>query len=149
MNSWQVILYNTHPLLRDRPRSSSERLSVGCNSLLSVCGASDYINNSCLEKKLRRRHHRGRRRLRLVNGRTTILLNQLPAASPSRQRSFWQRYSNLRASKNHIRSRINRVTEVPTNQQTPATVLQPSSKPAKEAATAVRTRIPFYYIAAV
>lgn len=149
MNSWQVILHNTNPILRDRPSDNSERSSVGSNSLLSVCGASDYINNSCLEKKLRRRHHRGRRRLRLVNGRTTLILNQLPAASPNSHRSFWQRYRNLRASKNHIRSRISRVTEVPTSQQAPATDLQPSLKSAKEAATAARTKILYYYTAAV
>lgn len=146
MNSWQVILYNTHPLLRDRP--SGAKLFVG-GCTFSDSGASDYINSGCLEQKLRRRHHRGRRRLRLANdGRTTLPLNQLSVAFPNSQRSFWQRYSKLRASKSHIRSRISRVTVVPTSQQTPVTVL-PSLKSVKEAATAVSTRTPYYYTAAV
>lgn len=146
MNSWQVILYNSHPLLRDRP--SGAKCSVG-DCTFSDSGASDYINSSCLEQKLRRRHHRGRRRIRLADdGRITLPLNQLPVASPNSKRSFWQRYSNLRASKNHIRSRISRVTVVPTSQQIPVTVLL-SLKSAKEAATAVTTKIPYYYTAAV
>lgn len=143
MNSWQVILYNTHPLLLDRPGGA--KCSVGGCTF----SGSDYINSSCLEQKLRRRHHRGRRRLRLVNdGRTPLPLNQLPVASPNSQRSFWQRYSKLRASKNHIRSRISRVTVVPTSQQIPVTVLL-SLKSVKEAATAATTKTPYYYTAAV
>lgn len=136
MNSWQAILHNTHavPALCD-PRGSDSSLTTGQST-------ADYINGSRLERTQHRRRRRRRTIPRGVPPPLTLV------ASPSTQRSFWQRYSRLRASKSrHIQNsscRKSRATAVRTNR--PA---QPARSPKAPEATAVTPRTPFCYTAAV
>lgn len=152
MNSWQVILHNTHavPALCDWRGSGSSRTTTTPSTESSevVKNTADYINGSRLEKTQHRRR-RGRRRRR-----TTIPGVPPPltlVASPSTQRSFWQRYSRLRASKSHIRSsstsRRSRATAVRTNRPVPHRTAR-SPRPAAAAIAATRRTL-FCYTAAV
>lgn len=144
MNSWQAILHNTHAV----PALCDPRKSGSC--LTTEQGTADYINGSRLEKtQHRRRRQRGRRRRRTIPRSVPPPLTLV--ASPSTQRSFWQRYSRLRASKSrHIQNnssncKRNRATAVRTSRPVPP----PARTSQAPAAIAVTPRTLSCYTAAV
>lgn len=154
MNSWQAILHNTYavPALCDPRESDSSLTTTGTEK-----STADYINGS---RRLEKTQHRSRRRQRGRRRRRTIPRGVPPpltlVASPSTQRSFWQRYSRLRASKSrHIQNNSSsnssccRKSRAATAARTSRPTAQPARSPKAPEAIAVTPRTPFCYTAAV